>query len=103
MLLRPMEFSVNEHLIKSGCLCTYVVHIAKSVKKMGLTANPGVASLTPSWSHNFTEIDHEIISMAIFLPSSDLRRVVVSYMRKYVHAVLVHSLVKLAQEKSVVR
>ena len=44
-----------------------------------------------------------IISMAILLPSADSRRVVVSYKRKYMHKVLVNRLVKLAQEKSVVR
>ena len=43
------------------------------------------------------EIDHEIISTAILLPSADPRRVV-SYKRKYVHEVLVNRLVKLAQE-----
>ena len=32
-------------------------------------------------------------------PSADSRRVVVSYKQKYVHKVLVNSLVKLAQEK----
>ena len=56
------------------------------------------------------EIDHEIISTAILLHSADSRRVDVSYKRKNVHEVLVFvqevlviSLVKLAQEKSVVR
>ena len=44
------------------------------------------------------ETDHEMISMAILLPSADSRRVVVSY-RKYVQEVLVNRLVKLAQEK----
>ena len=68
-----------------------------------LTADPGVASSIPAQSHTFVEIDHEIISMAILLPSTDSRRVVVSYKRKYVHEVLVNSLVKLAHEKSVVR
>ena len=47
----------------------------------------------------FVEIDHEIISMAILLPSADSRRVGVSYNRKYVHEVLVKCLVKFAQEK----
>ena len=51
----------------------------------------------------FVEIDHEIISTAILLPSADSRSVVVSYKRKYVHKVPVNCLVKLAQEKSVVR
>ena len=49
-----------------------------------LTADPGVMSLIPAWSHTFTEIDYEIISMAILLPSADSRRVVVSYNRKCV-------------------
>ena len=36
------------------------------------------------------------------LPSTDLRWIVVSYKRKYVHEVLVNCLVKLAQEKCVI-
>ena len=40
-------------------------------------------------SHDFVEIDHEIISTVITYPSADPRRVVVSYKRKYVHGVLV--------------
>ena len=43
----------------------------------------------PARSHTFVEIDHEIISMAILLPSANSRRVIVSYKRKYVHKVLV--------------
>ena len=54
---------------------------------------------TMTQSHTFAEIDHEIISMAILLPSSDSRKVVVSYKRKYVHEALVNCLVKLAHEK----
>ena len=49
-----------------------------------LTEDPGVASLIPGQSHTLAEIDHEIVSMAIFLPSAASRRVVVSYKRKYV-------------------
>ena len=64
-----------------------------------LTADPGVVSLIPARSHTFVEIDHEIISMAILLPSTDSRRVFVSHKRKCVHEVLVNPLVKLAQEK----
>ena len=33
-----------------------------------MTADPGVASSTPAQSHNFMEIDCEIISVAILLP-----------------------------------
>ena len=50
---------------------------------MCLTADPGVTSLIAVLSHTFVEIDHEIISTAILLPSADLRMVVVSYKRKY--------------------
>ena len=77
-------------------------HVAQSVTC--LTADPGPEfDPGPARPHTFVEIDHEIISMAILLPSADSRRVVVSYKRKYVHEVLVNRLVKLAQEKSVVR
>ena len=70
---------------------------------MCLTADPGVRCSIPARSHTFVEIDHEIISTAILLLSADSRRVVVNYKRKYMHEVLVNRLVKLAQEKSVVR
>ena len=37
-----------------------------------LTADPGVASSIPVRSRNFVEIDHEMISTVILLPSADL-------------------------------
>ena len=36
-----------------------------------LTTDPGVASLILARSHTFVEIDHEIISTVILLPSAD--------------------------------
>ena len=36
-----------------------------------LTADPGVPSSIPARSHTFVEIDHEIISTVILLPSAD--------------------------------
>ena len=36
-----------------------------------LTADEGVASLIPALSHTFVEIDHEIISTVILLPSAE--------------------------------
>ena len=36
-----------------------------------LTADPGVASSILARSHTFVEIDHEIISTVILLPSAD--------------------------------
>ena len=64
-----------------------------------LTADPGVASSIPARSHTFIEMDHEIISTAILLPSADSRRVFVSDKRKYVQEVLVNRLVKLSRKK----
>ena len=83
-------------------------HVAQSVMCLtaitSLTADPGVVSSIPTrHSHILVEIDHEMISKAILLPSPDSRRVVVSYKRKYVHIVLVNPLVKLDQEKCLIR
>ena len=36
-----------------------------------LTADPGVASSLPGQSHTLVDIDHEIISTVILLPSAD--------------------------------
>ena len=70
---------------------------------MCLAADPGVPSFILARSHTSGETDLKIISTAILLPSADSRRIVVSYKRKYVHEVLVNCLVKLTQEKIVVR
>ena len=70
-------------------LC-FVVHRVKCLTAdTCLTADPGVTSLILARSHTFVEIDNEIISRAILLPSADSRRVVVSYKQKYVHRVWV--------------
>ena len=41
------------------------------VTDASLTADPGVASSIPARSHTFVEIDHEIISTVIPLPSAE--------------------------------
>ena len=50
-------------------------HVAQSVTCLTtdarLTADPGVASSILARSSTFVEIDHEIISTVIFLPSAD--------------------------------
>ena len=56
---------------------TYVPgRVAQSVKCLAtdacLTADPGVPSSIPARSDTFLEIDHEIISTVILLPSADL-------------------------------
>ena len=40
-------------------------------KDVCLTADPVVTDLIPARSHTFVEIDHEIISTVILLPSAD--------------------------------
>ena len=47
---------------------SYGVYISQLIR----TADPGVASSIPVRSHTFVEIDHEIISTFILLPSADL-------------------------------
>ena len=65
-----------------------------------LATDPGVASLIPARPHTFVEIDHEIISSVILLPSAEsFKTGCHSYKRKYVHKVLIYCLFKLAQEK----
>ena len=51
-----------------GCVAQSVTCLATDAC---LTADPGVASLILVWSHSFLEIDHEMISMVILLPSAD--------------------------------
>ena len=65
-----------------------------------LTVIPGVASSTPARSHTFVEIDHEIISTVILLPSADsFKKGCCQLQAKYVHKLLVIGLFKPTQEK----
>ena len=96
-----MEQDLSQNLLNQpfripGCIAQLVACLTADTC---LAADPGVESLISAQCHTLVEIDHEIISRAILLASPDSRRVVVSYKQKYVHKVLVRSLVKLAQEK----
>ena len=51
-----------------GCVAQLVTCLATDVC---LTADPGVAGLIPVLSHTFMEIDHEMISTVVLLPSAD--------------------------------
>ena len=51
---------------------TLVVSVTCLATDACLTADPGVASSIPARYHTFVEIDHEIISTVILLPSADL-------------------------------
>ena len=52
-----------------------MVCVAQSVMCLvtneSLTTDPGFASLILAWSHTFVEIDHDIMSMVILLPSAE--------------------------------
>ena len=58
----------SEHNKTSGCVAQSVTCLATDVS---LAADPGVASSIPAHTHTFVEIDHEIISTAILLPSAE--------------------------------
>ena len=45
--------------------------VVQSVTDASVTADPRVASLIPAQSHTFVEIDYEIISTVILLPSAE--------------------------------
>ena len=65
-----------------------------------LIVDPGVGSSILAWSHTFTEIDHEIISVVILLPPADsFKKGCCQLQAKYVYEVLVNCLFKPAQEK----
>ena len=74
----------------SADLCKQFGHISCQASDTCLTADTGVTSSIPARSHTFVDIDHERNSMVILLPSSDSRRVVVSYKPKFGHEVLVN-------------
>ena len=51
-----------------GCVAQSVTCLATDT---GLTADPGVGKSIPAWALTFVEIDHEIISTVILLPSAE--------------------------------
>ena len=59
---------MNSILLTLGLVAQSVTCLATDAC---LTADPGVASLIPAWSHTFVEIDREIISTVILLPSAE--------------------------------
>ena len=61
-------FFLMETLVIPGHVVQSVTCLATDAS---LIADPGVASSIPARSHTFVEIDHEIISTAILLPSAE--------------------------------
>ena len=75
-MFSAIESSLILQCAKPGCEAQLVTGLAAD---MCLIADLGVASSITVQSHTFVEIDHEITSMVILLPSPDSRIVVVSY------------------------
>ena len=73
------KISQNLALLKADSHKIFKSHmrgrVAQSVTCLAtdacLTADPGIASSIPVRSHTFVEIDHEMISTVILLPSAD--------------------------------
>ena len=66
--------------------------------------NPGVPSSIPAWSHTFVEIDHEIISTVILLPSADsFKKGCCQLQAKVCARITGYPLVQASPGKSVVR
>ena len=63
------RYNQAPHLTQLGRVAQSVTCLATDAC---LTADPGVVSSIPARYHTFVEIDHEIISTVILLPSADL-------------------------------
>ena len=69
LLLYYQQYKSSHKIERPGRVAQLVTCLATDAC---LTADPGVASSIPVRSHTFVEIDHEIISAVILLPSADL-------------------------------
>ena len=77
-----------------GCVVQSAMCLATDAS---LTADPGVTSSIQARSHTFVEIDHEIISTVILLPSAESFKMGCCQLQaKVLHEVLVNCLFKLA-------
>ena len=74
--LAKLAYSTTTTTTTTTSTTTIPGRVAQSVTCLAtdacLTADPGVASSIPARYHTFVEIDHEIISTVILLPSADL-------------------------------
>ena len=67
-----MSLKFGLQVLLESCYIFYIPHSVKCLATdASLTADPGVASSIPARSHTFVEIDHEIISTVILLPSAE--------------------------------
>ena len=66
LFLFGLSKSYVTNICLPGCVAQSVTCLATDAS---LTADPGVPSSIPAWSHTFVETDLEIISTVILLPS----------------------------------
>ena len=69
-MLVKMPITIEPRGIFFIKLCT-LMSVKCLATDASLTAAPGIASSIPARSHTFVEIDHEIISTVILLPSAE--------------------------------
>ena len=99
-----MAYQANKNSTKISGPGRVAQSVTCLVTDAKLTADPGVASSIPARSHTFVEIDQEIISTVILLPSAEsVMKGFCQLQAKVFARLLVNCLFKLAQEKSVVR
>ena len=67
--LKAVNYFYNK--IESNLLGRVAQSVTCLATDASLTADPGVASSIPARSHTFVEIDREIISTVILLPSAE--------------------------------
>ena len=92
-----MALNIEQTLLLPGRVVQSVTCLATDAC---LTADPGVASWIPFRSHTFVEIDHEMISSVILLPSADSFKKGCCQLQAKVSArITVNCLLKPAQEK----
>ena len=74
-LIFSSHFELLEFELSSVDYHQTPINVAQSITCLAtdasLTADPGVVSSIPAWSHTFVEIDHEIISTVILFPSAE--------------------------------
>ena len=68
LIWRPGDYKSLSHQLNHVSVSQSVTCLATDTS---VTTDPGVANLIPAWSHTFVEIDHEITSMIILLPSAE--------------------------------
>ena len=71
MIFNDQQGNFHDYLMHGLQRPLFTASVTKLATDACLTAIPGVASSIPARSHTFVEIDHEIISKVILLPSAD--------------------------------